>query len=108
MDNSGKVILVVIAIIFCIVTAMLVLPIYGVWQQGLVGEAALKRATQERKIQVEQAQAEKDAASLRAEAIAIVGEAAQKFPEYRLQEFMGAFAEALQNESIDKIIFVPT
>ena len=83
-------------------------PVYNVWQQGLAGEAKLKRAVQERKILIEQAKAEKESASIRAEAIAIVGQAAKDFPEYRLQEFLGAFAEALNNGNIEKIIYVPT
>ena len=83
-------------------------PKYRVWQQGLEGQATLARAEQERKILVEQAQAEKDAAKIRADAIKIIGEAAKDFPEYRHQEFIGAFAEALNNGSITKIIFVPT
>lgn len=81
---------------------------YSVWQKGLSGKANLERAKQERQILVEQAKAEKEASSIRAEAIKIIGQAAQDYPEYRKQEFMGAFAEALQNESIEKIIFVPT
>ena len=84
------------------------IPVYSVWQQGLSGKADLEKATQQRKILVQQAEAEKDAAKARAEAIKIVGSAAQKYPEYRHQEFMGAFAEALNNGEIEKIIFVPT
>ena len=84
------------------------IPLWRVWQQGLAGEAALRRAEQERQVLVQQAKTEVEAASLRAEAIAIVGQAAKDFPEYRLQEFMGAFAEALQNGGISKIVFVPT
>lgn len=91
-----------------VLTLMIGLPIYGVWQQGLKGEAALARAEQERQILVQQAQAEKDSATLRAEAIEIVGQAAKDFPEYRYQEFLGAFAEALNSEAIDKIVFIPT
>lgn len=83
-------------------------PKYGVWQQGLVGKARLARAGQERKILVEQAQAELDAAEIRVKAITTIGQAAKDFPEYRLQEFMGAFAEALQDGKIQKIIYVPT
>lgn len=83
-------------------------PVYNVWQQGLKGEAALARAEQDKKILVEQAKAEKESAQLRADAINILGAAAQKFPEYRQQEFIGAFAEALQNGTIDQIIYVPT
>jgi len=79
-----------------------------VWQQGLAGEAALKKAEQTRKIQIEQARGEKEAATLRAEAIAIVGKAAHDYPEYRQQEFIGAFAEALHSGKISQIIYVPT
>jgi hypothetical protein len=97
-----------IASLILISLMMVGCPPYNVWQQGLVGEAELRRAEQNRMILVEQAKAERDAATQRAEAIAIVGQAAQDFPEYRLQEFLGSFAEALNSESIDKIIFVPT
>lgn len=83
-------------------------PQYRVWQRGLAGEAALRQAEQERQILVEQARAEKDSATLRAEAIAIVGKAAQDYPEYRSQEFIGAFAEALQGGKISQVVYVPT
>lgn len=83
-------------------------PQYRVWQQGMEGEAKLMRAKQERQILVTQAQAEKDAAQLRADAIAIMGGAAQKFPEYRQQEFMASFGEALREGNISQIVYVPT
>jgi len=57
---------------------------------------------------VTQADAERDAAKARAEAIAIMGEAAKKYPEYRTQEFIGAFAEALKEGKTNQIIYVPT
>ncbi|NRA30452.1 MAG: hypothetical protein HRU11_09330 [Parvularculaceae bacterium] len=83
-------------------------PIVGPWVQERKGLANLRQAEQERRILVEQAQAEKDAASARAEAIAIVGTAAKEYPEYRQQEFIGAFAEAMQRcQGID-VIYVPT
>ncbi len=97
-----------VAVILLITALMFGLPVYRVWQQGLRGEASLARAEQERQILVEQARAERDAAILRAEAIAIVGAAARDFPEYRVQEFIGAFGEALQNGNIEKLVFVPT
>lgn len=81
---------------------------YTVKTEKLTGEAEFVRAEQNRRILVEQARAEKDASILRAEAIEIVGQAAKDFPEYRLQEFLGSFGEALQSDNIDKIIFVPT
>jgi regulator of protease activity HflC (stomatin/prohibitin superfamily) len=61
-----------------------------------------------RKVQVAQAEGEKEAASLRAEAIKIVGQAATDYPQYRQQEFIGAFAEALKDGKIQQIIYVPT
>lgn len=76
--------------------------------EQLLGEAELKRAEQNRQIQVQQATAERDSASLRAEAIKIVGQAAKDFPEYRYQEFLGAFAEALKDGKINQVIYVPT
>lgn len=84
------------------------LPRYRVWQQEMAGKARLAEATQSRQILIEQARAEKDAAILQAEAIKIMGEAAQKYPEYRKQEFIGAFGEALKAGTIDQIIYVPT
>ncbi|WP_252108956.1 MULTISPECIES: hypothetical protein [unclassified Halomonas] len=83
-------------------------PQYRVYKQEMRGAAALAEARQERQILVEQARAEVEAAEQRAEAIRIVGEAAQQFPEYRNQEFIGAFAEALKRGDIEKIIYVPT
>jgi len=84
-------------------------PYYHVWQQGKSGEAALKKASQERQIIKERAKAELDAAKDTAESITIVGAAAQKYPEYRHQEFMSAFGDALQSDNSPiKLILVPT
>jgi regulator of protease activity HflC (stomatin/prohibitin superfamily) len=83
-------------------------PVYSVWQQEYSGRAVLAKADQTRQVLVTQAIAERDAAKARAEAIAIMGEAAQKYPEYRKQEFIGAFAEALKEGKINQVIYVPT
>lgn len=107
-NTALVIIIVIVAIIGTIITLMIGLPLYGVWQQGLSGEATLAKAQQTRKILIEQARAERDSAEIRAEAIKIMGLAAQEYPEYRLQEFIGAFAEALNNGNIQKIIYVPT
>lgn len=94
--------------ILFILILMVGLPLYGVWQQGLSGKANLAKAQQTRKIMIEQAKAERESATIRAEAISTIGQAAKDFPEYRLQEFLGAFAEALKEGNIDQIIYVPT
>jgi hypothetical protein len=83
-----------------------VVPIWRVWQQRLVGEAQLARAENARQVQVIQARAEKEAAQLHADAIAIIGKAAQEYPEYRTQEFIGAFAEALREGKIQQLMYV--
>lgn len=98
----------ILAIIALIALPFVVWPLYRIWQQGLEGEARLKRAQQEKQILVEQARAEVEAADLRASAIAKIGAMAQQYPEYRNQEFIAAFADALQNGNIEKMIFVPT
>lgn len=107
-DKYTQLIIATAGSVAIIVTVMWAWPIYNVWQQGLKGEAELARAEQQRQILVEQAKAEKDAATLRAEAIEIVGQAAKDFPEYRYQEFLGAFGEAFREGNIDQIIYVPT
>ena len=81
---------------------------YSVWSMEMQGKAKLAEATQSRQIQIEQAKGELEASKHRAEAIEIVGKMAQKYPEYRQQEFIGAFAEALKEGNIDQIIYVPT
>jgi len=83
-------------------------PIYKVWKSGKDGEATLKRAESEKQVMIETAKAEVEAAELRARAIELVGEAAQKYPEYREQEFIAAFGEAIQSGSVNQIIYVPT
>jgi hypothetical protein len=105
----------IIAAAFCLSTAATFLcfllwavPTYGVWRAGLSGKAALMQAEQEKQIQVEQAKAELESAKLRAEAIQIVGEMSQKYPEYRTQEFIGAFADAIKSGEVEQIIYVPT
>jgi len=96
------------ATVVLVVAGMWGCPQYNVYQQRLQGEAALSRAEGQRQILVTQAHAEREAAVQRAEAIKIVGQAAKDFPEYRQQEFIGAFAEALKDGHVAQIIYVPT
>lgn len=108
--NSSAVAAGVISFIILVILVMLfyVWPQYRVWQQGLRGQADLARATQLRQIRVQAAIAEREAAEETAEAIAILGQAAKDFPEYRQQEFMAAFAEALREGNISQIMYIPT
>lgn len=84
------------------------IPLYRVYSARADGEAKRAEAEGSRHVLVTQAKAEKEAAIERAEAIRIVGEAAQKYPEYRQQEFIGAFGEALREGNIQQIVYVPT
>lgn len=89
--------------------AMLFLwPKYRVYSQELRGQAALAEAKSSKQVQVEQARGELESSKLRAEAIKVIGKAAQDYPEYRNQEFIGAFGEALREGQIEQIIYVPT
>ena len=83
-------------------------PPYRVWNSDMTGRAKLAESENARKVLIEQARAEQEAAKMRAEAIAIVGKAAKEYPEYRQQEFLGAFAEALKEGNISQIMYVPT
>lgn len=99
------------ALFFPLLLVLLLLfgwPHYKVWKQGMDGQAALAEAEQSKMIQVQVAKAELESAKLRAEAIKLVGQAAKYYPEYRKQEFIGAFGEALRDGRIQQIIYVPT
>ena len=107
--SEGAIIVLSLVVVAAIVVSLFfAVPIWNVWRQGLSGEADLAKAEQTKKIMIETARAEKDASSLRAEAIRIMGKAAKEFPEYRQQEFMQAFGEALREGNISQIIYVPT
>src|SRR5690606_11070343 len=104
---------ILIALICFIILMILILilfgwPHYKVWKQGMDGQAALAEAEQSKMIQVQVAKAELESAKLRAQAIQLVGQAAKDDPEYRKQEFIGAFGEALRDGRIQQIIYVPT
>ena len=101
-------VLVTIGVVLVILFYLFGYPQWNVWRMGLEGEANLARAEQERQIEIAQAKAEKEAATHRAEAIGIIGEAAKAYPEYRQQEFIGAFGEALREGNVNQIIYVPT
>ena len=97
-----------LTVVLVLIGGMLGLPLWNVWKQEQSGKADLAKAISVKQIMIAQAEAEKDAAIFRAEAIMIVGEAAQKYPEYRQQEYIGAFANAMENGTISQIIYIPT
>ncbi len=97
-----------VVVLGLVVASMFAYPKYRLYSQELRGKANLLEAKQSKLIQVEQARAELDSAELRAKAIRIMGKTAAEYPEYRQQEFVGAFGEALREGSISQIIYVPT
>lgn len=104
-----KVAAIIVSIIaVSIVAIALAVPKYRVYSQEHSGEAALRYANLQRQALVAQAQSERDAAELRSEAIEIIGAMTQQYPEYRQQEFIGAFATCLENGCAQQIIYVPT
>lgn len=109
-NQKGNATLFLIGVVIFIVVIGIVLafPYYRVWAQDMRGQAALAEAKSSKQVQVEQARGELESSKLRAEAIKIIGKAAQDYPEYRNQEFIGAFGEALREGQIEQIIYVPT
>lgn len=101
--------------LFIILALFYVWPKYSVWQQGLAGEAALARATQDRQIKIQEAVAMEEAAKhykvaeiTRAEghaiAIKVVGEQLKNHPNYVNYMWVNMVAE----REHPTIIYVPT
>ncbi len=70
-NNTMKAVLIVFGSLFAAILVALLfwgIPQYGLYAQGLKGEANLRQQEWERKILVQQATAERDSASLKAEA----------------------------------------
>ena len=107
-----KNVLIIIGVIIFIITlmfgGMFTYRHYSVWSMKMQGKAKLAEATQSRQIQVEQAKAELEASNHIAKAIEIVGKSAKKYPEYRNQMYIQAFAEALTMGKIKQIVYIPT
>lgn len=94
------------AFVTCVVLSAGVIfgyPNYMVWEQGKQGEAALAKATQDRQIKVQEAEAEQEAASKQAEANRILGESVREYPEAMEQKWV----EAIANTS-NQVIYLPT
>lgn len=106
----------ILAVIAVLVVAGLMfgLPLYNVWQQEMTGRAEFSRAEQNRKIKVEEARAEKESASFRAEAEIIRAEGvaeANRIIGGSLKDnkdyLTYLWIQALYDES-NSVIYVPT
>lgn len=107
-------ILVVLAIVGVVLLAMWGLPKYGVYRQGLAGEAELANADYSRQVAVREAQAKKDSATLLAEAEVerargvakanqIIGDSLKDNEAYLRYLFVNNLADTK-----DQVIYVPT
>lgn len=91
-------------------------PIYNVWQQGLKGQAQLKRAEQNRQIRVQEAKARLDSAKLNAQAEVEAAKGAAEANKIMAESLGGAdkylkwkYINMLEeNKSAAQIIYVPT
>ena len=115
-DVRGMMVVFDISLGLFVVTALLmyVLPLYGVWSQGLTGQAELQRATYNRQIAVNEAQAKHAAAAElakaeveRAKGVAqanqIIGESLKNNEAYLRYLWIHALSDG-KNE----VIYVPT
>ena len=105
---------IIVLIIAAILLTMWLLPKYGVYRQGLAGEAELANAEYSRQVAVREAQAKKDAAVLlaqaeveRARGVAqankIIGDSLKDNEAYLRYLFVNNLADTK-----DQIIYVPT
>ena len=66
--NNGTIVSIGFGVFILIGALMWGLPQYNVWEQGLAGQAALARATQDRQIRIEASKAKKEGATYEADA----------------------------------------
>lgn len=119
-DARGGRIIIHVAVggLLLILCAMAGCPIYNVWEQGLAGQAALRRAEQDRQIAVQEAQAKRDSAILLAEAEvlraggvakanAIIGEGLRGHDEYLRYLWIMSLEHVAQANG-STVVYVPT
>lgn len=92
---------------------MYIMPVYNVWQREMSGRAELAQATWNRRIAVEEAQAEKEAASLKAEAEVERAKGAAQAQEIIAETLTEPYLRYLWLQQIEngdnrQVIYVPT
>lgn len=122
MDNDGAKLVALVLVVLVFVGIAIgggcwAYPNYNVWQQGLAGEAELKRAEQNRKIVVQEATAKQEAAKMLAqaeierakgvaEANKIIGEGLKGHEEYLRYLWIMSLEHTAQGDGT--VIYVPT
>lgn len=113
-SRTAKWILVVFfALLGCIMLGMWGCPKYNVWQQGLEGEAQLAKATQNRQIKIQEAQAVKESAKMLADAEVIRATGAANSANIIKQSLDANYLRYLWINSINtdgnkEVIYIPT
>lgn len=98
-----------------IIAGMAGCPVYGVWQQGLAGQAELKRAEQNRQIKIQEAMAAQESAKyladaeiLRAQGVAqankIIGDSLKNNESY----LRYLWINSLEGDKQKTVVYVPT
>ena len=112
---SMKMIIVIAVLGAAVILGLMIgMPMYNVWQQEMTGKAEFSRAEQNRKIKVEEAKAEKESATFRAEAEIIRAEGVAKANQIiggslkdNKDYLTYLWIQALYDES-NSVIYVPT
>jgi len=119
--SEGQIILRVIVVTLLSLVALIggcmrYYPEYEVWQQGLKGQAELKRAEQNRKIRIQEAQARLESAKLNAQSEVEAAKGAAEANKI-MADSLGGSAQYLkwkyinmleENKNAAQIIYVPT
>ena len=118
-DNNnprvGRIVRHIVSLVLVLIVLMMGgCPYYNVWQQGLAGEAELRRAEQNRQIMIQEAQAKKESASMLADAEVIRAQGVKEAndiiaeglggPEGYLRYLYIQSLEGTQNQ----VIYLPT
>ena len=109
----------VFALLICVAAAMYGCPKYNVWQQGLAGEAELRRAEQNRRIAIQEAQAVQESAAFRAQAEVelakgvaqaneIIADGLKGHEEYLHYLWIQALEHVAASPNGSQVIYVPT
>ncbi len=102
----------VVLIVLAVIGLLALMPLYGVWAQGLSGKADLREAEWNKKIAIEEAKAELDSAELKKQADVIraegIADANRIISASLTKEYIQwKWVEGL-NDGSSEVIYVPT
>lgn len=111
--HNSTILLLIVALLGCVAFGAWGCPTYCVWQQRLSGEAELAKATQNRQIKIQEAQAQKESATLLAEAEVERAKGAAKSADIIRATLTDSYLRYLWIQSINvdgnkEVIYIPT